>query len=168
MTRVMSYMVLVDDGLDALVHGDGIQRHAAPAADADDADPLAIDRGMQAEEIHRGAEVLGIDVRRGDVARLAAALSGVGRIERQRDEAALRHGLRVQARRLLLHRAERTADGERRQPLAGAVLRQVQVAGQGDAVAVLEGDLLMIDLRRSWGRSCPIPLTCLKPLRSMV
>ena len=104
-----------DDGLDALVHGDGIQCHAAPAANADDADPLAVDGRVQAEKIHRRAEVLGVDVGRGDVARLAAAFAGIGRVESQRDEAALRHGLRIEARRLLLHRAERAADGERRQ-----------------------------------------------------
>ena len=84
------------DGLDALVGRDGVQRHAAPAADADDADPFAIDRRVQAEEIDRRAEVLGVDVGRGDVARLAAAFAGVGRIERQGDEAALGHGLGVE------------------------------------------------------------------------
>src|SRR5919112_404180 len=51
------------NGLDALVHGDGIQCHAAPTADTDDADPLTIDGWVQAEKIHRRAEILGIDVR---------------------------------------------------------------------------------------------------------
>ena len=64
------------DGLDALVHGGGVQRHAAPAADADDADPLAVDGGVQAEKVDGGAEVLGVDVGRGDVAGLAAAFAG--------------------------------------------------------------------------------------------
>ena len=86
------------DRLDALVHGDGIQRHSAPAADAENADPLAIDRGVPAEVVDDRAEIFGVDVWRGDVARLAAAFSGVGRIEGQRDEAALRHRLRVKAR----------------------------------------------------------------------
>ena len=142
----MSYMVLVATALIALVHGGGVQCHAAPAANADDADALAVDGRLQAEKIHRRAEILGIDVRRGDIARLATAFAGIGRIEGQRDEPALGHGLRIQARRLLLHRAKRATDGERRQSLAVAVLRQIQIGGQGDAVAVLEGDLPMIDL----------------------
>ena len=144
------------DGLDALVHGDGIQCHAAPAANADDADALAVDGWVQAEKIHRRAEILGIDVRRGDIARLAAAFSGIGRIERQRDETTLRHGLRIETRRLLLHRAEWTADGERRQPPVGTVFRKVEIGCQGDAVAVLEGDLLVIDVLALGGKPCPI------------
>ncbi|MNV55912.1 hypothetical protein D3C71_1481630 [compost metagenome] len=50
------------DGLDALVHGNGIQRHATPATNADDADALPINVGLQAEEIDGGAEVFGIDI----------------------------------------------------------------------------------------------------------
>ena len=137
------------DGLDALVHGDGTQGHAAPAANADDADPLAVDGRVQAEIVDGGAEILGIDVRRSDVARLAAAFSGIGPIESHRDEATLRHRLRVKARRLFLHRTKRATDGKRRQAPVGPVLGQIQVARQGDAVAVLEGDLLMIDLLAS-------------------
>ena len=38
------------DGFDALVHGDGVQRHAAPAANADDADPLAVDGRLAGRE----------------------------------------------------------------------------------------------------------------------
>jgi hypothetical protein len=71
-------------------------------------------------------------------------LSSVGRVKRQRNEAALGHGLRVQAGGLFLHGTERAADGQRRE-LATGVLRLVQVASQGDAVAVLEGDLLMLN-----------------------
>ena len=84
-----------DDGLDAFVHRGGVQCHPAPAADADEADPLAVDGRMKAEEVDRGAEVLGIDVGGCDVARFAAALAGVGRIERQGGETAFGHRLGV-------------------------------------------------------------------------
>ena len=84
--------------------------------------------GVQAEIVDGGAEILGIDVRRGDVARLAAAFSGIGPVESHRDEATLRHRLRVKARRLFLYRTERAANGKRRQAPVGTVLRQIQIA----------------------------------------
>lgn len=132
--------------LDALVHGHRVQRHATPAADADDADALAIHFRQQTDEIHCRAEVFGIDIRRSDVAWLTAALTGIRWVERQRDESAFGHGLRIQSGGLLLDRAERTADHDCRQPIAATVLRQVQVSCQGDAVAIGEGDLAMFDL----------------------
>jgi hypothetical protein len=78
MTRVMSYMVLATTALTRLSAATAFKAPAAPTADADDADALAIDVGLQADEVHRRAEILGVDVRRGDVARLAAAFPGVG------------------------------------------------------------------------------------------
>ena len=91
------------------------------------------------------AEVLGVDVGRRDVATFAAAFADVGGVEGERDEAAFGHGLGVETCRLLLHGAERAGDGERRQAAVACGRRQVQIACQGDAVAVGEGDLLVLD-----------------------
>ena len=76
---------------------------------------------------------------------VAAALAGVGRVEGNRQEAKLRHFLRVQTGGLLLYRTERTADGNGGQ-LALCALRRVHIRRQCDAVAVVEGHFLMIDL----------------------
>ena len=56
---------------------------------------------------------------------------------------------------LFLDGAKRTADGQRRQAVASAVLRHVQVGGERDAESVLERDLLMIDLVASGERLVP-------------
>ena len=77
------------------------------------------------------------------------------------DESALRHRLRVEARRLLLYRAERPADGKRGKAPVSAVLRQVQVTDQGDAVAVLEGDFLMVGVSAFWEGLIPSTRHCL-------
>ena len=95
---------------------------------------------MYREEVHRCAEVLGVDVRRCYIAGHAAALSGIGRVEGKREKAQLRHLLRIKAGRLLLHRAKRTADGDSGQ-LAFRVLRHVHISRQRDAISVMEGHL---------------------------
>ncbi|MNN67519.1 hypothetical protein D3C81_1831570 [compost metagenome] len=53
--------------------------------------------------------------------------------------------MRIEPGGLLLHRAKRATDDNSCQLCAG-VLRLVQVARQGDAIAVREGDLLMVHL----------------------
>lgn len=121
------------------------QRHPAEAADAQNTDAVAVDGRVQAEKVHGRAEVLGVDVRRCRVPRLTTAFPGIRRIEGQRDESPLGHRLCIQARHLFLHGTKRTADGQRWRSPASAVLRQVQVSGERDAVPVPERDLLMID-----------------------
>jgi len=143
-------------GLDALVGRHGVQCHTAPAADADHADTLAINVGLQADKVHCSHEVLGVDVWRGDVARLAAAFPGIGAIECQRDKAALGHRLRIEARCLFLYRAEWAADHDGRQLLIPTVLWQIHIGGEGDAVAIFERDFLMIDLVAAWESLVPL------------
>ena len=131
--------------LDARIQRGGVQRHAAPAADADDADARGIDALVQGQKVHGRHEVLGVDVRGGHIAGEAAALAGEGGVEGQGQKAALGHGLGVQAGALLLHRAEGAADRDGREP-ALPLLGDVEVRRQGDAVAVDKGDLLVPDL----------------------
>lgn len=57
--------------------------------------------------------------------------------------AALGHGLGVEAGGLLLDRAKGAADGDGGQ-FAGGVLRRVEVGGERNAVAVVEGDFAVI------------------------
>ena len=129
-------------GLDAGIHGGGVQAHAAEAADADDADARRIHRVQRGEEVHRSAEVFGIDVRRGHVTRLAAALARIGGVEGQRQEAALGHGLGIEPGRLFLHRAKGTAHGQGRQFALGTP-GHVQVARQHSSVTGAEGHFTM-------------------------
>ena len=127
---------------DGGINSGAFDPHPPKAADADDADASGVHILAGGEIIHRGAEVFGIDVGRGDVAWLTAAFAGIGRVKGQGDEAALGHGLGVETRSLLLHGAERSADGQGRQlpcPLPG----QVEVRRQRDAVTVLKGHFLM-------------------------
>ena len=56
---------------------------AAAAADADRADAAPVDERPGAQEIDRGAEGLGIDVRRDRVARLALALAPERQVQGQ-------------------------------------------------------------------------------------
>ena len=127
-------------GLDAGIHGGGVQAHAAKTADADDADALRIHRVQRGEEVHRGAEVFGIDVRRGHMTRLAAALARIGGVEGQRQEAAFGHGLGIEPGRLFLHRAKGAAHGQGRQ-LAPGIPGHVQIARQDSAITGAEGHL---------------------------
>ena len=106
---------------------------------------VRVDFGRGREVIHGGAEVFRIDVGRRHIPRLAAAFTRIGRIKGNRQEAALRHGLRVEARGLLLHGAERTAHGYCRE-LAFGILRLIEIRGERDAVAVFEGDFAVLDL----------------------
>ena len=146
-------------GVDAghVVHGDrhrrfdagiqrgGVQGQAAPAADAQDADPVRIHVLPQGEVVHRRLEILGVDVRGSHVAGRAAALAGEGGVKGQGQEPPLRHGLGVQAGALLLDGAEGPAHGDGRQ-LPGGVLGPVEIGSQGDAVAVVEGHLAVLHL----------------------
>ena len=130
---------------DAGVNGCGVDCHTAPAADTDDTDALRVNILLHGEEVHRCAEILGVDVRRSDIAGHTAALAGVGRVEGNCQEAKLRHFLRVQAGGLLLYRAKRTADSNSGQ-LALRALRRVQIRRQCDAVAVVKGHLFVVYL----------------------
>ena len=130
-------------GLDAGVDGRRVQGQAAPAADTQDADALRVHIVLDGEEVHRRLEVLGVDVRGGGVPGLAAALTGEGGVEGDGEEAPLRQRLGVEAGALLLHRPKGSTHGDGRQ-LSRGVFRRILVRRQGDAIAVDEGDFLVI------------------------
>ena len=134
-----------DGRLDARVERRGVHRHAAPAADAEDADAPRVHVRPHRKAVHGGEEVLRVEVGAGHAARLAAALAGEGRVEGDREEAVFREVLRVEPARLLLDRAEGAADGDRRER-AFRPLGLVEVGGELDAEAVPEGDLGVFDL----------------------
>jgi len=69
------------DGLHARVDRCRADNEASAAANPDGSDPLPIHEWPRAEEIHRGAESLDIDVRRDGVTRLAFALAPEGRVD---------------------------------------------------------------------------------------
>ena len=106
---------------------------------------LRINILLYGEEVYRCAEILGVDVRRSDIAGCTAALAGIGRVEGNRQEAKLRHFLRIQTRGLLLYRTERTADGNGGK-LALCALRRVHIRRQCNAVAVVKGHLFVVYL----------------------
>ena len=146
-----------DRRLDAGVERGGVERHPAPAADADDADALRVDPLVQRQEIHRRHEVLGIDVGRGHIAGRAAALAGKGGVKGQRQKAAPGHRLGVEAGALLLDRAERPADRDRRE-LSRRPLRHIEIAGERDPIAVYKADLAVLN-SLAFGEGL-IPLLC--------
>ena len=135
-----------DGGLDARVDGGGVNGHAAPAADADDGDALRVDVRVGAQVVDGGAEVFGVDVGGGDVARLAAALAGEGGIKGDAEVAAGGHGLGVEARALLFDGAEGAADGDGRQGCRSA-FRAVEVRDDGVAEAGAEADFAVFNAR---------------------
>ena len=129
--------------LDAGVQRCGVQGHAAPAADADDADTGRINSVAQGEEIHRSHEVLGIDVGGSHIAHVAAALAGEGRVKGNRQKATLCHGLRVKAGALLLDCAEGAANGDRRKS-ALRVFRRIHVSRQRDPITIDKAYLAVV------------------------
>ena len=127
-------------GFDPGVQGGGVQGHAAPAADADDADLVRVRLLLHRQEIDGGLKVLGVDVGAGHIAGLAAALTGKGRVEGDGQKAAAGHFLGVKAGGLLFDGAEGPADGQGGQR-ARSPFGPVEVGGQGDAVPVVERHL---------------------------
>ena len=130
--------------LDPRVGRSRVQGDPAPAADTDDADALGVDVLARAEVVDGGHDVLGVDVRRGGVAGQARGLAGEGRVEGDREEAALGHGLGAHPGGLLLDGAEGPGHREGGEG-TGLARGTVEVGGQGEAVAGGEGDLLVVD-----------------------
>ena len=71
----------------------------APAsADPEDADPVPVDEGLVSQEVHRGTEILGINVRRNGIAGQALAFAPERQIQGQGDEPLLGQLLGVKIR----------------------------------------------------------------------
>ena len=143
-----------DGRLDARVDSRRVDGKSAPPADAENADPVRINVVAADEVIDRRLKVLGVNVRRGNVARLSRRFARVGRIKRDGQESALCKRLRVEPRRLLLHRSERSRDRNRRKTPSCA-FGLVHVRRERDAEAVLERRLAMFDLVRLRERLVP-------------
>ena len=139
---------------DARVDSGRVQRHAAPAADADDADLPGIRVVLYGKEIDSCAEILGVDVGRSHISRFAAAFSRVGRIKSDGKEASFGHGLRIEAGRLLLDCAEGTRHGQGSK-LARSVFRCIHVSSQRDSVAVVKRYFFVADPAAL--RECLVP-----------
>ena len=131
------------DGFDARIVSGSIERDAAPATDAEDADACGVDAVEVAEVVDGGLEVFRVDVEREDVARMAATLTRKRGVEGQRDEAALGECLCVKSAGLLLDAAEKSADGDGGQ-LARSAFGHVEIGGQGEAKMVVEGHLAVL------------------------
>ena len=144
--------------LDAWVDFRSRQAKAAAAADADDADAGPVDQRVQAEVVHRGAEVLDEGLRRRDEVRLAAALSVVGSVKGEGDKASFCHRLSVEPRRLFLHATERVSDDDGRVALRPVqVLGDVQIRDQLDAQSVSRRTPSRGSPERFAEMSCPTP-----------
>ena len=143
-----------DGGLDARVDGGSVECHAAPAADAEDADALRVDIIAHGQEVDRGGKVLGVDIGRSHISRFAAAFSRVGRIKSDGKEASFGHGLRIEAGRLLLDCAEGTRHGQGSKP-ARSVFRCIHVSSQRDSVAVVKRYFFVADPAAL--RECLVP-----------
>ncbi len=108
------------------------ERVATTGADAQRANSLTIDLGMLDEVVDRAADV--VKTLRGnlDQPRLAPALPLVRGVVSERDESLLREPLGVEARRLLLHPAERVGHDDRCIPtVRGEACRLEEVADDG-------------------------------------
>jgi hypothetical protein len=141
----MSYMVEATVALMRVSLAAAFRGHAAPAADADDANLVRINVRAGGQVIYRRGEIFGVNIGGGYVPGLAAALSGKGGVKGDGQKAPLRHLLGVEPGRLFLDGAEGAADCQGGQ-FAGRMQRGVQVGGQGDAVPVMESDFLVLNL----------------------
>ena len=106
-------------------------------------DPFGVHVVARREVIDRGAEILGIDVGRSDVTGFAAAFAGVGRVEGDGEESPFGQRLGIEARGLLFHGAERTADGDGGQ-FPGGVPGDVEIGCERNAVAVAESHFRVV------------------------
>ena len=134
-----------DRSLDTGIYGRGVQGHAAPTAYTQDTDTLRIDIIARREIVDRRTEILRVDIGRGNVAGFAAALTRIRGVERYGQESALGQRLRIQPRRLLLHRPERPANGYGRHRRRG-ILRHVEIRRKRYTVTVAERNLGMCNL----------------------
>ena len=134
-----------DGGLDACVKGGCVQRHAAPTADANDANAFRVYVFARGKIVHRRLKILCIYVRRGHITRRAAAFSGEGWIKSEGQKTTLCHRLRIKSRGLFFHGAKRTADGNGRQ-FTRRLFWHIEICCQRDAVAIVEGHLTVSHL----------------------
>ena len=89
------------------------------------------------EVIDGGAKILRIDIRGSDIAGKSAAFSRIRGIKRDRQKTAFGHRLGIKARRLFLHGAERTGNGNSRQ-FPVDIQGHIQIRNQRNAIAVAE------------------------------
>ena len=133
-----------DCRLDSCIHGSCIESHTAPSADAEDADAVRIDIVSCGEEIYGSREIFRIDIRGCHVSWRAAAFTGKGRIEGNRQIAHFCQLLCIKSGRLFLHSTERSCNSDGRK-LSFCILRCIHICGKCNAVAVMECHLLVID-----------------------
>ena len=100
--------------LHAVVPGDCRCEVARPGADSNGTDALRVDDRMVLEEAERSAKIFHFAHWVLVLARKAFALSEVTMVERQRHEAACRHGNGIVAGDLLFHARQRPCEDERR------------------------------------------------------
>ena len=118
------------DGFQAGVDLRSADGEAAAAADPDNADTFPVDKGAGAEEIHRCAEVLRIDIRQDGIARFSVAFTPEGEVECQRDEPAFGQFRGVQTGALFLDCAHRVPDDD-----GGVFSPFLQLLGQEEPCA---------------------------------
>ena len=142
---------------DAGVHSGGIDSHAAPATDTDDTDFLWVNIFLHRKKIHRRGEVLRVDVRGSHIPGTAAAFTGKGGVEGDGQKVPLRHGLCVQPGGLLLDGPKGSAHRNSRE-LSLCIFRNIHIRREGDAVAVMEGNLAVVHFF-AFGK-CLVPFLC--------
>ena len=117
----------------------------AKLPDPDNADTFPVDKGAGAEEIHRRAEVLRIDIRQDGIARFSVAFTPEGEVECQRDEPAFGQFRGVQTGALFLDCAHRVPDDDCRIRFSCFhIFGQEKVSGHFHFVLVGEGYFLHV------------------------
>ena len=123
--------------LDAGVDSRRIDRHAAPAANANDSNTFRIHVIAGGKVIDGGAEILRIDIRRRDIAGKSSAFSRIRGIKRDRQKTSFGHRLGIKARRLFLYSPERAGNGNSRQ-FPVNIPGHIQIRSQHNAITVAE------------------------------
>jgi hypothetical protein len=108
---------------------------AAGSTDPQHADPLGVDVRTGRQVRHRVAEVVGALDGVLEAVRRALALTLVGRVEGQRQEALVGETLCVQTRGLLLHTGRRMPDDDGGERSVARTFGRVGVSGEHQAVA---------------------------------
>ena len=119
----------------------GADDEAATAANAQDADLIAVDEGLLTQVVSGGAEVFSVDVRIDTVTGLAFALAPVRKVDSQGDKALFGQFLGVQIGALFLHGTHGMTDDDSRQLFRLLhILRNEEIASDLHIIDIVEGN----------------------------
>ena len=129
---------------DTGVGGRRVEGHSAPAADADNADTVRIDRILNRKKVDGGTKIFRIDIGRSHIPGFTTAFSGIRRIKGDCQKAFFGQCLRIKTGSLFFDSSERPRNGQRRQ-FSFFPFGNVHIGRQRNSVTVVKDDFFVFD-----------------------